>query len=48
MPCGVAVQLILDGALTQTGVCQPYDEKTCAILRTELEKEGITMIESVL
>ncbi|KAL7414562.1 saccharopine dehydrogenase [Mrakia frigida] len=48
VPCGVAVQLILDGVITKKGVQQPYDEETCAILRTELEKEGITMKEEVL
>jgi saccharopine dehydrogenase-like NADP-dependent oxidoreductase len=27
VPCGVAVQLILDGKITETGIRQPYDEK---------------------
>lgn len=48
VPCGVAVQAILDGVITKKGVQQPYDEETCAILRAELEKEGITMKEETL
>jgi hypothetical protein len=45
VPCGIAVDCILDGRITGAGVRAPYDEETCSILRAELEKEGITMVE---
>ncbi|KAK8854594.1 spermidine synthase [Kwoniella newhampshirensis] len=49
VPCGVAVQFILEGVLKTPGVLQPYDEPTCKLFRDRLEKEeGITMIEKVI
>ncbi|WVW85363.1 spermidine synthase [Kwoniella bestiolae CBS 10118] len=49
VPCGVAVQFILEGTLTTPGVLQPYDEPTCKLFRDRLEKEeNITMIEKVI
>lgn len=49
VPCGVAVRLILEGALTKPGVHAPYDEETCKIFRDVLEREeGITMVERVV
>lgn len=48
LPCGVAVQLVLDGVLATPGVRAPYDEETCAVLREVLEKEGVGMVERVL
>lgn len=49
VPCGVAVQFILEGKLTTPGVRQPYDEETCAMFRERLEKEeGITMVEKIV
>lgn len=47
VPCGVAVQCIFDGKIGKPGVSRPYDEETCAVLRSELEKEGIVMTEKV-
>ncbi|KDQ10872.1 hypothetical protein BOTBODRAFT_35823 [Botryobasidium botryosum FD-172 SS1] len=48
VPCGIAVQLVLDGVLNETGVHAPYTKKVCDPLRVALEKEGITMVERVL
>lgn len=48
LPCGIATQLVLDGVLNEPGVHAPYDEKTCAVLREVLEKEGVGMVERVL
>lgn len=48
VPCGIAVQLVLDGKLKQTGVHAPYDEPTAKIFRDILEKEeGVSMTEKV-
>lgn len=30
VPCGIAVQLVLDGVLKKTGVQRPYDEEVSA------------------
>ncbi|WWD19271.1 spermidine synthase [Kwoniella shandongensis] len=49
VPCGVAVQFILEGVLKTPGVLQPYDEPTCKLFRDRLEsEEGITMVEKVI
>ncbi|WRT68637.1 spermidine synthase [Kwoniella shivajii] len=49
VPCGVAVQFVLEGVLNTPGVHQPYDEPTCKLFRDRLEKEeNITMIEKVI
>ena len=50
VPCGIAVQLILDGeaALTKPGVHAPYTKEICDPLREKLEAEGIGMVERVL
>lgn len=50
VPCGIAVQLILDGepALTKPGVHAPYTKEVCDPLREKLEGEGIGMVERVL
>ncbi|KAL7422547.1 saccharopine dehydrogenase (NADP+, L-glutamate-forming) [Cryptotrichosporon argae] len=49
VPCGLAVQLILEGALTTPGVHAPYDEPTAKLFRDRLEAdEGITMKETVV
>ncbi|WOO78372.1 Saccharopine dehydrogenase [NADP(+), L-glutamate-forming] [Vanrija pseudolonga] len=48
VPCGLAVQLILEGALNKPGVHAPYDEPTAKLFRDRLEKEeGINMVEKV-
>lgn len=48
VPCGIAVQLILDGTINTPGVLAPYDRKLVDVLMAEVEKEGITMIEKDL
>ncbi|RXK42280.1 spermidine synthase [Tremella mesenterica] len=49
VPCGMAVQFILEGVLTKLGVHAPYDEEVCALFRERLEKEeGITMVEKTV
>jgi len=47
VPCGIAVQLVLDGVLKTPGVHTPYTKEICDPLRAVLEAEGITMIERV-
>jgi spermidine synthase len=48
VPCGLAVQLVLEGKLTAPGVHAPYDEPTAKLFRDRLEaEEGVTMIEKV-
>lgn len=48
VPCGIAVQLVLDGVLKTPGVHAPYTKEICDPLRVALEAEGITMTERVL
>ncbi|EAU83678.1 spermidine synthase [Coprinopsis cinerea okayama7 len=48
LPCGIAVQLVLDGVITKTGVYAPYTKEICDPIREVLEKEGLGMIERVL
>ncbi|KAG8706312.1 hypothetical protein FRC09_002478 [Ceratobasidium sp. 395] len=50
VPCGIAVQLILDGepALSKPGVHAPYTKEICDPLSEKLEAEGIGMVERVL
>lgn len=45
VPCGLAVQLVLDGVLNTPGVQAPYSEDVCKILREKLEEVGIGMTE---
>ncbi|EJD40881.1 saccharopine dehydrogenase [Auricularia subglabra TFB-10046 SS5] len=48
VPCGIAVQQILDGQFTRTGVNAPYERSICDPIREVLEKEGIRMVDRVL
>ena len=48
LPAGIATQLVLDGAITRTGVSAPYDAELCDPIREVLEKEGVRMVETVL
>lgn len=48
VPCGIAVQLILDGAISKPGVWAPYTRDIVDPLLLEVEKEGITMVEAIL
>lgn len=48
IPCGIAIQSILDGKLTQTGVLAPMTMDICGPIIEELEKEGIGMIDEII
>ena len=48
VPCGIATQLVLDGAISTPGVLVPYRKEICDPIREQLEKEGIGMVERVL
>lgn len=48
VPCGIAVQLLLDGKINTPGVLAPYERDLVDILMAEVEKEGITMVEKDL
>ncbi|CAG8567025.1 26114_t:CDS:10 [Dentiscutata erythropus] len=47
-PCGIAVQLILDGVIKQTGVLTPYTPEINNPIIEALAKEGITVIDEKL
>jgi len=48
VPCGIAVQLVLDGVLSEPGVHAPYTKEICDPIRAVLEKEGLGLVEKVL
>lgn len=45
VPCGIAVQLILDGTITKKGVLAPYTMELVAPLLKAVEEEGIFFVE---
>lgn len=48
VPCGIAVQLVLDGVIKQRGVFAPYTPEINNPIMAELEKEGIIVKEKTL
>jgi saccharopine dehydrogenase (NADP+, L-glutamate forming) len=48
VPCGIAVQQVLDGNLTKTGVIAPMSSEINDPIIELLEKEGIGMVEKIL
>ncbi|KIJ45926.1 hypothetical protein M422DRAFT_29570 [Sphaerobolus stellatus SS14] len=48
VPCGIAVQLVLDGVINTPGILAPYTKEICDPLREKLEQEGLGMVEKVL
>ncbi|KAH7886714.1 Saccharopine dehydrogenase-domain-containing protein [Phlebopus sp. FC_14] len=48
VPCGIAVQLVLDGMFKTPGVQAPYTKEICEPIRKILEEEGLGLIERVL
>ena len=48
VPCGIAVQLVLDGTIKRTGVLAPYSLDIVAPMLKAFEDEGISMIERVI
>jgi saccharopine dehydrogenase-like NADP-dependent oxidoreductase len=47
VPCGIAVQLVLDGVISKSGVLAPYERDIVDPILEILNKEGIEMIEKV-
>lgn len=48
VPCGIAVDLVLNGTIKTPGVIAPYDIELCNILNKEFEKVDIKMVEETL
>lgn len=48
VPCGIAVQLVLDGTIKRTGVLAPYSLDIVAPMLAAFEAEGISMVERVI
>lgn len=48
VPCGIAVQLILDGVISKKGVLAPYTRDIVDPMLKAVEREGITMVERVV
>ncbi|GAA5896478.1 uncharacterized protein JCM6883_006918 [Sporobolomyces salmoneus] len=48
VPCGVAVQLVLDGKIDQRGILAPYTLDIVKPLMEAVEAEGIKMVEKTL
>ncbi|KAI0704764.1 saccharopine dehydrogenase [Earliella scabrosa] len=48
VPCGIAVQLVLDGKLNTPGVLAPYSREICDPIREVLEAQGMGLVEKVL
>ncbi|RKP09877.1 Saccharopine dehydrogenase [Thamnocephalis sphaerospora] len=48
VPCGIAVQLVLDGVLNKKGVIAPMTTDINNPIIEALEKEGIGMVEAIL
>nr|ULF48218.1 spermidine synthase 2 [Ganoderma lucidum] len=48
VPCGIAVQLVLDGKLSTPGVLAPYSKEICDPIREVLEQLGMGLVEKVL
>ena len=48
IPCGVAVQFVLDGVIKRRGIVQPYDAELCDPLRQAIAAEGIKLVEKTV
>ena len=49
VPCAIAVQMVLDGRISEKGILAPMDEQLAAPLREELKsKWGIEMVEKTV
>ncbi|GJJ14450.1 hypothetical protein Clacol_008714 [Clathrus columnatus] len=48
VPCGIAVQLVLDGVINQPGILAPYTKEICDPIRAKVEEEGLGLVEKVL
>jgi saccharopine dehydrogenase-like NADP-dependent oxidoreductase len=47
VPCGIAVQLVLDGVIKRAGILAPYERDIVDPILEILNKEGIEMVEKV-
>ena len=47
VPCGVAVQLVLDGVIDTAGVLAPYERSIVDPILKGIEAEGIKMQEKI-
>jgi spermidine synthase len=48
VPCGIAVQLVLDGAISSVGVQVPYSKEICDPIRKIVEEEWIGIVEKTV
>ncbi|GJN91840.1 hypothetical protein Rhopal_004863-T1 [Rhodotorula paludigena] len=48
VPCGIAVQLVLDGKISKRGILAPYTMDIVTPLLEAVEAEGITLVEKTL
>ncbi|EIW52198.1 saccharopine dehydrogenase [Trametes versicolor FP-101664 SS1] len=48
VPCGIAVQLVLDGVFKTPGIIAPYSKEICDPIREVLEQQGMGLTEKVL
>ena len=48
VPCGIAVQLVLDGVFKEPGLYAPYTKEICDPIREILEAQGMGLVEKVL
>ena len=48
LPCGIAVQLVLDGVINKTGIQAPYSMDIVKPIMDILESEGLGLVEKVL
>ena len=48
VPCGIAVQMVLDGFFGAPGIYAPHSKEVCEPIRRELETMGMGLVEKVL
>ena len=48
IPCGIAVQFVLDGFFKAPGIYAPHTKDICDPLRAQVEAEGMGLVEKVL
>lgn len=47
VPCGNAIQLVLDGSISTPGVLALYSKEICVLIREILEADGLGLVEKV-
>ncbi|KAI0761700.1 putative chimeric spermidine synthase/saccharopine reductase [Trametes elegans] len=48
IPCGIAVQFVLNGFFREPGIYAPHHKDICDPIRRELEAQGMGLVEQVL